>query len=51
VPSVPLREEVDVHMIPNIEKQVMELRIWWNEKMVHSLSLPLQGFRVHFSAS
>lgn len=48
VPSVPLREEVDVHMIPNIEKQVMELRIWWNEKMVHSLSLPLQGFRVHF---
>jgi len=48
VPSVPLREEVAVHMIPNIEKQVMELRIWWNEKMVHSLSLPLQGFRVHF---
>lgn len=48
VPNVPLREEVDVHMIPNIEKRVMELRIWWNEKMVHSLSLPLQGFRVHF---
>jgi len=25
----------------------MEIRIWWNDKMVHSVSLPLHGFRVH----
>jgi hypothetical protein len=48
VSKVPLREHVDVHMVPDIEKQVMHIRIWWNEKMVHSVSLPLKGFRVHF---
>jgi len=26
----------------------MHIRIWWNKQMVHSLDLPLQGFRVHF---
>jgi hypothetical protein len=24
------------------------LRIWWNKKMVHSLTIPLEGIRVHF---
>ncbi len=48
IPKVPLREDVDVHMVPDTTKQVMHIRIWWNEKMVHSLSLPLEGFRVHF---
>jgi hypothetical protein len=47
VPKVPLREHVDVHMVPDQNKQVMELRIWWNAEMVHSVSLPLQGFKVH----
>jgi hypothetical protein len=48
MPVVPPHEEVAIHMIPDTDKQVMELRLWWNEKMVHSLSLPLQGFSVHF---
>jgi hypothetical protein len=48
VPEVPLYEYVDVHMVPDIDKQVMHIRIWRNEQMVHSLSLPLKGFRVHF---
>jgi hypothetical protein len=48
VPKVPLREYVDVHMVPDTTKQLMHIRIWWNAKMVHSLSLPLKGFRVHF---
>jgi hypothetical protein len=48
VPNVPLREDVDVHLVPDEGKQLMHIRIWWNCKMVHSVSLPLQGFRVHF---
>ena len=48
VPNVPLREDVDVHLVPDETKQLMHIRIWWNDKMVHSISLPLQGFRVHF---
>lgn len=47
VPNVPLREEVEVHMVPNADKQLLELRIWWNSQMVHSVALPLQGIRVH----
>ena len=47
VPNVDLREEVDIHMIPNKAKQCMEIRIWWNAKMVHSVAFPLDGFRVH----
>ena len=48
VPNVPLRVPVDVHMIPDTVNQRMEIRIWWNATMVHSVNHPLQGFRVHF---
>jgi len=48
VPHVPLREEVELHMIPNPAKQILEVRIWWDHKMVHSVSLPLADSRVHF---
>jgi hypothetical protein len=48
VPNVPLREDVDAHLVPDEGKQLMHIRIWWNRNMVHSVSLPLQGFRVHF---
>lgn len=48
VPNVPLREEVEIHLTPNTAKQVMDVRIWWSQKMVHSVSLPLAGIRVHF---
>jgi len=47
VPKVDLHEEVEIHMIPDLIKQVMEIRIWWHGKMVHSVALPLEGFRVH----
>jgi hypothetical protein len=48
VPNVPLRKYVDIHLAPNETKQLMDIRIWWNRKMVHSVSLPLKGFSVHF---
>jgi hypothetical protein len=48
VPNVQLYEDVDIHMVPDQKKQAMEIRIWWNSKMVHSVALPLKGFRVHF---
>jgi len=48
VPNVPLREEVEIHLTPNMAKQVMDVRFWWSQKMVHSVSLPLAGLRVHF---
>jgi len=48
VPHVPLREEVDVHLVPDLAKQTMHLRIWWNKKNVHRVTLPMEAFAVHF---
>jgi hypothetical protein len=48
IPHVPLREDVELHMVPNLERQILEVRIWWNHKMVHSINLPLADLRVHF---
>lgn len=49
IPNVPLREEVELHLIPDIQRQALEIRIWWDNRMVHSLAYPLTEFpRVHF---
>jgi hypothetical protein len=48
VPKVPLREDVELHLVPDLTKQTIECRIWWEKKMVHSVVYPLHGLRVHF---
>ena len=49
VPGVPLREEVDVHLVPDVTRGSLEVRIWWNNRLVQSLAYPLKEFpRVHF---
>jgi hypothetical protein len=49
VPHVPLREEVEVHLIPNMERGVVEVRIWWESQMVQTVTYPLREFPgVHF---
>jgi len=49
VPHVPLREDVEVLLIPDIQRDAFEVRIWWDNRMVQSLTYPLKEFpRVHF---
>jgi hypothetical protein len=49
VPNVPLREEVELHIIPNTVNNSLEIRIWWENQMVQSVFFPLGEFpRVHF---
>lgn len=49
VPKVPLREQVEIHLIPDRRKEAVEIRIWWENHMVHSTVYPLNQFpRVHF---
>lgn len=49
VPNVPLREEVEIHLLPDIGRDVLEVRIWWENRMVHSVAYPLKDFPgVHF---
>jgi hypothetical protein len=43
-----LREDVELHMIPDIRKQILETRIRWNNKMIHSINLLPANLRVHF---
>ena len=45
IANVPLRQEVDVHLVP---RNIMQIRIWFQNALAHSVDLPLEGFRVHF---
>lgn len=49
VPNVPLREEVELHLLPDVTKNMLQIRVWWENQMVHSAVYPLSAFpRVHF---
>ncbi len=49
VPNVPLREEVEVHLTPDTNRGALEVRIWWDNRMVQSVTYPLKEFpSVHF---
>ena len=48
-PNVPLREDVEVHLIPDIQREAFEVRIWWDNRLVQSVTYPLKEFpRVQF---
>ena len=44
VPNVSLREQVEMHLIPDIERNALEIRIWWDNQLVHSVAYPLNSF-------
>jgi hypothetical protein len=49
VPDVPLREEVEIHMIPDPERGAITVRVWWQNRVVYSSEYPITEFpRVHF---
>ncbi len=49
VPKLPLREEVEVHLIPEWSRSTVEVRIWWNNRLVHSVVYPSKDMPgVHF---
>ncbi|MBT9150271.1 MAG: hypothetical protein DDT40_00439 [candidate division WS2 bacterium] len=49
VPHVPLRKEVEVHLIPDTKREALEIRIWWENRMVQSVTYPIKEFpSVHF---
>jgi len=49
VPNVPLREEVEVHLIPDVERDALQVRVWHDNRMVQSVTYPLKEFpRVQF---
>jgi hypothetical protein len=46
---VPPGEEVEIHLIPNIDRETVELRVWWKNTTVQRVIYPFKTFpRVHF---
>lgn len=45
VPKVDVREDVDLHLVPDLEMKVLEVRIWFKDRMVQTVNLPLDEFR------
>ena len=43
IPHVPLREDVELHLVPDPPNNALEVRIWFQYKMVHTLTLPLEN--------
>ena len=49
IPKVPLRDYVDICIIPEKKKQTIELRFWWEKQFIHTLVYPIKDFpSVHF---
>ena len=44
VSKVDIREDVDLRLVPVFIKNVLEVRIWFQSEMVHSVNLPLNNF-------
>ncbi len=45
VPKVEVREDVNLHLIPDFARNILEVRIWFRDKLVQAVSLPLNEFR------
>ena len=46
---VPPGEEVDLHLVPNLSRESVEIRVWWKGTMIQSAIYPFKAFpRVHF---
>ena len=45
VPKVDVWEEVDLRLVPDFSTNVLEIRIWFQDKMVPAVNLPLNEFR------
>ena len=50
IPGIQPREEIDLHFIPDVAKDLVEIRFWANGKLVHTANLPLNALEkvVHF---
>jgi hypothetical protein len=48
VPDVPLRDNVELHLVPDLSRHALEVRVWFHQKMVRSVHIPYPKNWVHF---
>lgn len=51
IPGIDPRDDVDLHFVPDQDKNLVEIRVWASRKLVHTLNLPISDLSktVHFS--
>jgi len=42
ISHAPLHEDVEIHLVPDLPKNAIEVRIWFQAKIYHSLTIPLE---------
>jgi hypothetical protein len=48
VPKALPHEELELHLVPNEDRGIMDIRIWFRNQMIQSTTLGLKGIHVHF---
>ena len=48
VPDVPLRDNVELHLVPDLSRHALEVRVWFHQKMVRSVHIPYPKNWGHF---
>jgi len=48
LPNLPIYEDIELHLIPDPSRQVLEVRIWWQDQMQLATDVPLASTSVHF---
>jgi hypothetical protein len=48
VPWVPPREDVEIHLVPDLVRKAVEVRIWWQGWLVHADIFPMDKMGVRF---
>jgi len=48
VPKALPHEELELHLVPNEDRGIMDIRIWFRNQMLQSTTLPLEEIHVHF---
>ena len=48
VPKALPHEELELHLVPNEDREFMDIRIWFRNQMIQSTTLPLEEIHVHF---
>jgi len=47
VPKAPVLDEVELHLIPDEARQILDIRIWSASRLLQSTTLPPAGIRFH----
>jgi len=47
VPKAPVLDDVELHLIPDQARQILDIRIWSGNRLIQSTTLPLAVTRVH----